>query len=122
MPWDRGYYYRSRKVGGRVVREYVGRGHVAELAAQLDASERERREAEAAAWRAEKGRLDALDAEVAALIEVTDLAAAAALLAAGFHQYKRQWRRKRHGTVNGIVGPDRSEGTEEASAACPERG
>jgi hypothetical protein len=99
MAWERGYYYRVREVNGRVVREYVGTGRVAELAAQLDAIKREERATEAAAWRAEKARLDALDADVAALIEVTDLAAAAALLAAGFHQHKRQWRRKRHGNA-----------------------
>ena len=27
-PWERGYYYRARKVNGRVRREYVGRGPV----------------------------------------------------------------------------------------------
>jgi hypothetical protein len=49
MGWERGYYYRSRKVGGRVVREHVGRGPVAELAAQLDDIRREERKAAAAA-------------------------------------------------------------------------
>jgi hypothetical protein len=100
MPWDRGYYYRSRKVNGRVIREYVGRGRVAELVAQLDAVNRKEREARAAAWRAEKARLDALDASVAALIQLTDLLTRAALQAAGYHQHKRQWRRKRHGSGN----------------------
>jgi hypothetical protein len=106
MGWDRGYYYRSRKVNGRVVREYVGTGRIAELAAQLDAINRQKREQEQAAWRAEKARLAALDADIAALIEVTDLAAATALLAAGFHQHKRQWRRKRHGKHNSAGGSD----------------
>jgi hypothetical protein len=118
MAWDRGYYYRVRKVGGRVVREYVGTGPVAELAAQLDAIERERREMRAADWRVEKTRLDAIDADVAALIELTDLAAGAALVAAGFHQHKRQWRRKRH--ENGSR-PDRPQGTEQDSGARPQR-
>ena len=50
MGWDRGRYYtRSRKVNGRVVREYVGAGRVAELVAQLDALEKQQREAQRAA-------------------------------------------------------------------------
>jgi hypothetical protein len=50
MGWDKGRYYtRSRKDNGRVVREYVGAGQLAALAAQMDALEREKREAEAAA-------------------------------------------------------------------------
>src|SRR4051794_39320882 len=53
MGWERGRYYtRSRKVNGRVVREYVGSGYVAELAAQLDGLDRDQRESEADARRA----------------------------------------------------------------------
>ena len=59
---------------------------------------------------AEKARLDALDADLAALIDLADLLAGAALLAAGFHQHKRQWRRKRHGNANRYPDrPDRPE-------------
>jgi hypothetical protein len=58
-----------------VVREYVGRGHVVQLAARLDAIGREKRAAAAAAWRAEKARIHALDADVAALMGVAGLVA-----------------------------------------------
>ena len=98
MAWERQgrYYYRSRKVGGRVVREYVGTGEVAELVAQLDALERERREEERDARRAEKARLEALDAPLDQLNDLADLLAHAALVAAGFRQHKRgEWRKKR---------------------------
>jgi hypothetical protein len=96
MGWERGYYYRARKVNGRVVREYVGSGYVAELSAQMDAALRADREAERAAWREEKAGLERLDAEVERLVELTDLVARAALLAAGFHQHKRgEWRKRR---------------------------
>ena len=40
MPWEKRsnnrYYYRRRKVGGRVIAEYVGSGVLADLAAYLD--------------------------------------------------------------------------------------
>jgi hypothetical protein len=84
MAWERGYYYRVRKVNGGVVREYVGTGEVAELVAQMDALERERRRLETLEQSQEKDELKALDARLKAMSERTELAARAALLAAGF--------------------------------------
>jgi hypothetical protein len=96
MGWERGYYYRVRKVNGRVVREYFGAGEAAELVAEMDALERERRQLEALERRQEKDDLKALDADLKALNERIDLAARAALVAAGFHQHKRsEWRKRR---------------------------
>ena len=90
------YYTRSKKVNGRVEREYVGAGRVAELVAEMDAIEREKRHRDASALRQEKAELAALDAELKALAERTELVARAALLAAGFHRHKRgEWRRRR---------------------------
>jgi hypothetical protein len=96
MAWERGYYYRARKVNGRVVREYIGRGEVAELIARLDALERERRHLDALALRHEQAELAALEADLGALAETTDLVARAALLAAGYHRHHRgDWRKRR---------------------------
>jgi hypothetical protein len=98
MGWDKGRYYsRSKKVNGRVVREYVGTGRVAELVAEMDALEREKRRLDALALRQEKAELAALDADIEALSETVNLVARAALLAAGFHQHKRGEWRKKHG-------------------------
>ena len=41
MGWERGYYYRPRKVKGRVIKEYIGPGFVGQLAARLDVFRRE---------------------------------------------------------------------------------
>src|SRR5262245_30187039 len=101
MGWERGYYYRVRKVQGRVVRQYLGTGPVAALAAKMDASERREREAKRAALRAARAELDALDGPVNELDELADLVARTALLAAGFHQHKRgEWRKRRARTDN----------------------
>jgi hypothetical protein len=96
MAWERGYYYRVRKVNGRVVREYVGAGKVAEMAAQLDALERHQREAEKARERVAREDLEALDASLNDLNDLAELLARAALVCAGFRQHNRgEWRRQR---------------------------
>jgi hypothetical protein len=101
--WEKGRYYtRSRKVNGRVVREYCGTGELAELAAQIDAIKRADREAQREARRAEMDESDALDTSVKEIDELADLLARVALLAAGYRQHKRgEWRRKRRGNDDG---------------------
>ena len=93
MGWDRGRYYtRSRKVNGRVAREYLGTGEAAERAARQDALARQERDARRAAM----AELAALGASLDDLAELTDLVARAALAAAGYRQHHRaEWRRRR---------------------------
>jgi hypothetical protein len=97
LAWEKDgrYYTRSRKVAGRVVREYVGGGAIGEFAARLDAERRAARQAEALAWKEEKVRLAETEAQVIAVCDRAELLATAALYAAGFHQHKRQWRKRR---------------------------
>src|SRR5260370_9899841 len=96
MGWDRGRSEpRSRKVNGRDVGEYIGGGIVGEAAAAADAERRAMCAEQAALWAAERARLEALDAKLTTLDTAIQLLAKAALLAAGYHQHKRQWRRKR---------------------------
>jgi hypothetical protein len=105
-PWEkrkRGglYYTRSRKVDGRVVREYVGGGVRGEIAARMDAQERQRREEEAAAWKEERERLEELAGLVDEFCEAVETVARATLLAAGFRQHNRgEWRRRRDRGTN----------------------
>ena len=100
-PWEwreRGgpYYTRSRKEGGRVVREYVGGGALGEIAALEDAHARSRRQEEAALWKEDRGRLEELAAPVDELCEAAEVLARAALLAAGYRRHTRgEWRKRR---------------------------
>ena len=106
MAWERGYYYRVRKVNGRVVREYIGGGEIGKLVAEIDALERERRQLEVLERHQEKEELAALDADLQVLNERINLAARAALLASGFHQHKRgEWRKRRE--QDNDTGPNR---------------
>lgn len=101
MAWEkrkRGgpYYTRSRKVNGRVVREYLGSGVLGGIAARMDAEERQRREEEKVAWREERERLEEFVGLVDELCEGAETIARAALLTAGFRRHKRgEWRRQR---------------------------
>jgi hypothetical protein len=95
MAWHGPYYYQSRRIDGRVVREYIGAGYVAGLISQLDALEREKRHLKKVDLHLQKTALEVLDNDMKALAQMTGLVARAALLAAGYHQHKRQWRKRR---------------------------
>ena len=96
MGWEKGRYYtRSRKVNGRVVREYIGGGEVGSLVAQMDAIERERRESERESWRLEREEMEAFDTSVANVCQMADIIAKAVMVVAGFHCHRGQWRRRR---------------------------
>jgi hypothetical protein len=89
------YYVRSRRVGGRVVREYVGGGLAGRLASESDRIARARREARALEERREREKLEALAAPVLELSEAAEILVRAELLACGYHKHKGVWRRER---------------------------
>lgn len=89
------YYTRSRRVNGRVLREYVGTGAVGELAALLDAEERVEREAARDLLMAEQSRARDVSGALRTLDLLTLQAVADVLRGEGFHQHKGQWRRRR---------------------------
>jgi hypothetical protein len=77
---------------------YVGRGETAALVAELDQAERARRQAKQSERLAERTRIAALAADPPALtvfLAYVRDQVAEVLRAAGYHQHKRQWRRKR---------------------------
>jgi len=93
MSWETGgncrYYTRTRRINGKVVREYLGTGESAERAAAADLARRQREAEE----RADRARLAAALAKLDAL---ADLSFRAALEAAGYHQHARgPWRKRR---------------------------
>jgi hypothetical protein len=92
----RPYYYRSVRRGGRVTSEYRGAGQIAELAASLDAVQRERREAERQAERAEREADERQEAAVAEWFDRIEALTRIAIEAAGYHRHRRgEWRRTR---------------------------
>lgn len=95
MAWKNGYYYRNKRVGSRVVTEYIGTGYAATLLHQLDEHARMKANHARNVWQAAVDADKALDAQ---LDEVTSLVNAYAdmlMLASGYHQHKRLWRKQR---------------------------
>ena len=82
---DKKYLYRSRRVNGRVVKEYVSSGAEADEASRRDA-----------ATRAEFAELKRIGVILDALRIVIDVAIEDHMLAAGYHKPNRgPWRKRR---------------------------
>lgn len=91
------YYTRSKRVDGRVVREYIGTGEVALEVAELDAIEREQRQREKATFKVEKEAQSEIDLRIEEESKHISTLTDAILLVNGYHKHKGQWRKKRNG-------------------------
>ncbi len=89
------YYTRSKWKGGRVVRQYVGTGPLAEIVALDDELKRLRKEEEAAHRREERERLEQSAGFLRELEEACEVLTRAHLLAAGCRKRRGEWRRRR---------------------------
>jgi hypothetical protein len=103
MAWvhrnGRRYYYRSKRIAGKVRRQYVGCGEEAELAAALDELRRARRRAERVERLRRLEHWQAAWQPLEMLIRQTDLLVEAALVASGFHRHHLgEWRKRREGS------------------------
>jgi hypothetical protein len=100
MSWEKRrnglYFYTARRVGGRVVKRYLGAGPVAAAAAKLDEINHNQRADDRAAFDDERRDAAAIDATLDDLNDLADLVARAALVAAGYRQHNRgEWRKTR---------------------------
>jgi hypothetical protein len=101
MSWEvrqkQKYYYRVRRdQEGRLVKTYVGTGAAAERAVAEDQRRQNERERQQERRRAEKQRLQTLDNQLTDLTKVTKTLVKAILYGVGYHEHKRQWRKRRH--------------------------
>src|SRR5687767_10672680 len=101
MAWERRargglYYTRSRKVAGKVIREYVGGGLAGELAAAEDAKQRAEHSDRARAWTATMAALGEFGADVERFQSSVETLVTAAFLVYGYRRHGGEWR-KQHG-------------------------
>jgi hypothetical protein len=111
MGWDKKgkagpYYYRSRKVDGRVTKEYLGRGPDADEAAAVDEEARVRRRAHQSTRAETMARVAAATQLTCDLSVCVDLIVRAKLLLSGFYFHRGEYRRRRarHGGRDGRSG------------------
>ena len=99
MGWEQrgnnSYYYKKEREGSRVKSVYVGRGEIAHMVAQLQSSSpllerfaRSMKSPQAVEQERAEAALDQLADRIQLITQ-------AALLTAGFHTHKRQWRKMR---------------------------
>jgi hypothetical protein len=93
----RRYYYKSEREGGRVKSTYFGSGESGTLIANMVAFDRLDRAAEREELREERRESEAEETAVSEWFDQVQAVADAAMIEAGFHKHKGQWRRKRHG-------------------------
>ena len=89
------YYYRKRRIGDKVISEYMGSGDLAFLAGIYDERERAEREAKRQQLRQLRTEATNTDRMLAELAGIVDTFVSASLIVEGYHQHKGQWRRKR---------------------------
>ncbi len=99
MPWERRgqnrYYYRARRVGPVVKKQYCGKGPIAESAARQDAEVRRRRAEGQAAIRKIREPLTPVLDLMRQLDTGVRMLCDGSLLTAGYHQNKGVWRKRR---------------------------
>jgi hypothetical protein len=92
------YYYKKKRLDGRVVSEYQGAGDVVPILQRIEARERAEKEAERERQRIERMSMAEIDKQIDDFSRMVDALMEAELIAKGFHQHKRQWRRRRYGS------------------------
>src|SRR5262245_46845586 len=90
------YYYKKRRIGVRVVSEYIGAGGLAEAIARIEQLDQQRRQLDRAIDRAALEEMTEGDSQADEFTAVINYIVTAALLATGHYQHKRgAWRKRR---------------------------
>ncbi len=96
MAWKNGYFYRNKRIGGKVVSEYLGNDLYAHLVQLQDDEKRQDAQEQRQAWQATVDADKALDAQLDDITALVNAYAGAVLLVNGYHvSANRVWRKKR---------------------------
>lgn len=109
MAWEQrraqSYYYAKRREGGRVVSVYYGSGELAQAVAEITAAQRRSAMLTRTAEQERRTRDDRGRQIVRDVAGELRTVLAAVLVANGYHQHKRQWRRRMQPLGYGEISP-----------------
>ena len=91
----RAYSYKSVRRDGRVTSEYRGCGELAVLIEQLDVIERDDQDREFFERRDEQETIETEERPLRDYFDRVEDLTRAVLLSSGYHQHKREWRKRR---------------------------
>lgn len=89
------YYYRKRRVNGRVVSQYIGGGDLARFTYELDQADRELERIDQADRQEARTESILLDKQVEIDLKTINEAIESELVNAGYHKVTGLWRKKR---------------------------
>src|SRR5438552_15009142 len=90
------YYTRSKRINGRVHREYLGGGLIGLLSALIDEERRAERQTKARACQVEQARIEEAERTLERLTQMSMEVTRGVLQVAGYRQHHRgDWRRRR---------------------------
>lgn len=96
MSWERRghrlYYFRAKRVNGRLVKQYFGSGPRATRAAEADETVRAIRQRHRESQRERAAVLDGMLAKLDHTAGMVQVLLTCRLLLAGWHQHQRLWR------------------------------
>jgi hypothetical protein len=96
VAWKNGYYYRNKRIGGKVVTEYIGNDLYAHLAQLQDDEKRQEAQAQRQEWQATVDAEQALDTMLDEVTALVNAYAGAVMLVNGYHvSANRVWRKRR---------------------------
>jgi hypothetical protein len=90
------YYYEKKRVGNRVVSEYVGSGALALLAQRYAEDRADEKACEREAFKRKRAEITKIDSEIDQIMGWIDDLSSGQLIASGYHQHKGQWRKRRN--------------------------
>lgn len=101
MAWEsrgnRSYFYKKKRVGGKIKSVYIGAGDYAMLSHELEDARRNEAKIEKEKQQRRRTKTETIDEQINEISALNQSLVNSLFLLNGFYPHKRQWRKKRNG-------------------------